>query len=64
MGLVESVTLQSRFTSVTHWIGGWVDLRAGLDIEAIGKILCLCLGSNSNHPTCREKPYYLSYTSP
>jgi hypothetical protein len=22
----------------THWIGGWVDLRAGLDAEARGKI--------------------------
>jgi hypothetical protein len=26
----------------THWTGGWVGLRAGLDTEARGKILCLC----------------------
>jgi hypothetical protein len=25
-----------------HWVGGWVDLRANLDIKARGKILCLC----------------------
>jgi hypothetical protein len=30
----------------THWIGGWVSLRASLDTEARGKILCLCQGSN------------------
>jgi hypothetical protein len=30
----------------THWTGGWVDPRAGLDTEATGKILCPCLGSN------------------
>jgi hypothetical protein len=26
----------------THWIGGWVGLRAGLDTEARGKLLYLC----------------------
>jgi hypothetical protein len=30
----------------THWIGGWVDPRAGLDTEAREKITCLCRGSN------------------
>jgi hypothetical protein len=30
----------------THWTGGWVGLRAGLDTEAKGKILCPCRGSN------------------
>jgi hypothetical protein len=29
----------------THWTGGWVGPRAGLDAEARGKILCLCRGS-------------------
>jgi hypothetical protein len=33
-------------TPGTHWTGGWVGLRAGLDTEATGKILCLCRGSN------------------
>jgi hypothetical protein len=37
-------------TPSTHWIGGWVGLRAGLDTEARGKILCLCQGSNPNRP--------------
>jgi hypothetical protein len=26
-----SVSRPGRFTPGTHWIGGWVDLRAGLD---------------------------------
>jgi hypothetical protein len=26
----------------THWNGGWVGLRVGLDTETKGKILCLC----------------------
>jgi hypothetical protein len=38
----------------TNWTGGWVSLRAGLDIEARGKILCLCWGSNPGHPVCTE----------
>jgi hypothetical protein len=29
-------------TPGTHCTGGWVGLRAGLDTEGIGKILCLC----------------------
>jgi hypothetical protein len=33
-------------TAGTHCTGGWVGLRAGLDTEATGKILCLCRGSN------------------
>jgi hypothetical protein len=42
---------QPRFTPGertpgTHWIGGWVDPRAGLDAEARRKIICLCWGSN------------------
>jgi hypothetical protein len=31
-------------TLSTHWIGGWVGLRAGLDTEARERILCLCWG--------------------
>jgi hypothetical protein len=26
----------------THWIGGWVGLRVGLDTEGREKIICLC----------------------
>jgi hypothetical protein len=29
-------------TADTRWTGGWVGLRASLDTEARGKILCLC----------------------
>jgi hypothetical protein len=41
-----SVTPRLRFspgkrTPGAHCIGGWVDLRAGLDTEARGEILCL-----------------------
>jgi hypothetical protein len=37
-------------TSGTHWIGGWVDPRVGLDTETKGKILFLCRGSNPGCP--------------
>jgi hypothetical protein len=41
-------------TSSTHWIGGWVGLRASLDTEARGKILYLCRGSNPVRPVCSQ----------
>jgi hypothetical protein len=34
----------------THWTGGWVGLRSGLDTDIRGKILCLCWGSNLDSP--------------
>jgi hypothetical protein len=34
----------------THCTGGWVGLRAGLDTEVGGKILCPCRGSNPDRP--------------
>jgi hypothetical protein len=42
---VVSITPRPRFypgerTPSTHWTGGWVGPRAGLDTEAGGKILC------------------------
>jgi hypothetical protein len=36
-------------TPGTHCTGGWVGLRAGLDTEVTGKILCPCRGSNPDH---------------
>jgi hypothetical protein len=33
-------------TPGTHWTGGWVGPRAGLDTEARRRILCPCRGSN------------------
>jgi hypothetical protein len=45
-----SAALYSRErTRISHWIGGRVGLRAGLDTEARGKVLCFCAGSN---PVC------------
>jgi hypothetical protein len=59
MGWVVSITPRPRFnpgkrTPSTHCIGGWVGLRAGLDTEAIGKILCLCRLSNPGNPVCSQ----------
>jgi hypothetical protein len=45
----------------THCTRGWVDLRAGLDTEVRGKILCPCLGSNPGRPVRSETLYWLSY---
>jgi hypothetical protein len=52
---VVSVTPRPRFTPGertpgTHWIGGWVGLRAGLDAETGVKILCFCRRSNRDRP--------------
>jgi hypothetical protein len=55
MGRVVSVTPRPRFTPGertlgTHWIGGWVGSRAGLDAGTKKKIICPCRGSNLNRP--------------
>jgi hypothetical protein len=34
----------------THWTGGSVGPRAGLDTEDGGKIICLCRGLNLDRP--------------
>jgi hypothetical protein len=52
---VVSVTPRPRFTpgkrtTSTHWTGGRVDLRADLNTESRGKVLCLCRGSDSGLP--------------
>jgi hypothetical protein len=36
----------------THWLGDWVDLRACLDTETRGKILCMCRESNLGRLVC------------
>jgi hypothetical protein len=41
-------------TPGTHWAGGWVGHRAGLDAGARRKILCLCRGSNTGCPVRRQ----------
>jgi hypothetical protein len=53
-GWVVIVTPRPRFTPgertpCTHWIGGWVGPRAGLDAGARRKISS-CRGSNLDHP--------------
>jgi hypothetical protein len=50
-------------TPRTHFIGGWVGLRASVDTEARGKILYLCRGWNPIHPVCSKTLYWLSYPS-
>jgi hypothetical protein len=47
-------------TAGTHWTGGWVGPRAGLDTEDRGKILCLCWGSNPDRPV--GQPVVRHYT--
>jgi hypothetical protein len=56
---VVSVTPRPSFTPgertpSTHCTGGWVGLSAGLDTEARGKLLCLCLGSNLFRPVVQS----------
>jgi hypothetical protein len=65
-GWVVSVTPQPRFTPGertpgTHWTGGWMGPRAGLDTEARGKFICPCRGSNPGRPARSQTLYWLSY---
>jgi hypothetical protein len=51
-------------TPGTHWTGGWVGLRAGLDTEARGKILSPLLGiepRSPGRPACNKTLNRLSY---
>jgi hypothetical protein len=48
-------------TPGTHWTGGWVGPRAGLDTEARGKILCPLRESNSDRPVVQ--PVVRLYTA-
>jgi hypothetical protein len=45
----------------THWIGGWLGPRAGLDAGAGRKILYFCRGSNPDCPARSQILYCLSY---
>jgi hypothetical protein len=46
----------------THWIGGWVGPRAGLDAGDRRKIHCPCRGSNPGRPARGQTLYCLSYS--
>jgi hypothetical protein len=66
MGVSDQHHARPHFTSGertpgTHWTGGWVDPRAGLDAEARREILCPCRGSNSGRPVRSQSLYRLSY---
>jgi hypothetical protein len=50
------------FTPSTHWTGGSVGPRAGLDTETRRKILCLCRRSKPNCPARSQTLYCLSWT--
>jgi hypothetical protein len=43
-----------------RWIQAWVGLRAGLDTEDRGKILCLCRGWSPGRPVCSPTLYSLN----
>jgi hypothetical protein len=65
MGWVVSVTPRPSFTPGertpgTHWIGGWVVPRAGLDASVRRKILCPCRGLNPDRPARSQTLYWLS----
>jgi hypothetical protein len=67
-GWVVSITQWLHFTPgertpCTHWIGGWVGPRAGLDAGARRKILCPCWESNPDRPAHSQTLYCLSYCS-
>jgi hypothetical protein len=47
----------------THWIGGWVDPRAGLDTVEKRKISCPCRKSKPGRPARSPSLYRLSYPS-
>jgi hypothetical protein len=69
MGWVVRVTPRPCFTpgeriSDTHWTGGCVDLRAGLDKEARGKIISPLPGfepRSPGRPVCR---HYTDWATP
>jgi hypothetical protein len=47
----------------THCTGSWVDLRAGLDTETRGNILCHYRGSNPSRSVSSQTRYWLIYLS-
>jgi hypothetical protein len=48
---------------ISHCIGGWVGLRAGLDSETRGKNSLPLPGMELSRPVCSQTLYWLSYLS-
>jgi hypothetical protein len=62
----SSASQPGRFTSAekasgTHWIGGWVGPKAGLDAVEQRKIYCPCRESNPGRPARSPSLYRLSH---
>jgi hypothetical protein len=49
--------LYPREKDPTHYTGGWVGHRAGLDAGTRRKILCPCRGSNPGRPVRSQSLY-------
>jgi hypothetical protein len=50
-----------RFTPGTHWMGGWVGPRTGLDVVEKRKVALLCRESNPGRPARSLSLYRLSH---
>jgi hypothetical protein len=60
MGWVVNVTPRPRFNPGTHWTGGWVGPRAGLDTEATRKLLSPLPGNEPRSPGRRARSQALT----
>jgi hypothetical protein len=60
-----SAVFPEERTPGTHCTGGWVGLRAGLDTEVRGKIICPCRGSNPDRPVVQSVVrHYTDWATP
>jgi hypothetical protein len=53
----SAVPYPRESTLGTYCTGGWVGLRADLDTEVRGEVLCLWRGSNPVRPVCSQTLY-------
>jgi hypothetical protein len=60
---VPAVLYPQERSPSTHWIGGWVGLRASLDTWARMRILYPCQGLNPGCPVYGQTLYWLNYPS-